>query len=157
MLVKGLIDEDFINYKLCSMFIMFPFCSFKCEKECGIKCCQNSSLATAPVIEVSYKELVGRYLNNSLSKAIVFGGLEPLDSWTDVVALIKTFRTHTNDPIIIYTGYREDEIKEKTEVLKGFSNIIIKFGRFVPNDESRFDDVLGVKLASKNQYAIKIS
>ena len=80
MLIKGLIDEDFINYKQCSMFIMFPFCSFKCEKDCGIKCCQNSPLAKAPVIDISYKDLVGRYLNNPISKSIVFGGLEPLDS-----------------------------------------------------------------------------
>ena len=36
MKLKGLIDEDFVNYKDPSLFLIFPFCTFKCEKECGI-------------------------------------------------------------------------------------------------------------------------
>ena len=80
MLIKGLIDEDFINYKLCNMFILFPHCTFKCEKECGIKCCQNSPLAKAPAIEIEIDKIVNRYLSNPISKSIVFGGLEPFDS-----------------------------------------------------------------------------
>ena len=44
MIVKGIIDEDFINYKKPSMVIEFPYCSFKCDKECGQPVCQNSSL-----------------------------------------------------------------------------------------------------------------
>jgi hypothetical protein len=43
------------------------------------------------------------------------------------------------------------------EQLKSFSNIIIKFGRFIPNQEPHYDEVLGVKLASDNQYARRIS
>ena len=38
-----------------------------------------------------------------------------------------------------------------------YSNIIIKFGRFIPNREPHFDEVLGVNLASNNQYAKRIS
>jgi hypothetical protein len=38
-----------------------------------------------------------------------------------------------------------------------FDNIIVKFGRFIPDDEKRFDEVLGVELASHNQYAEVIS
>ena len=33
MIIKQLIDEDFVNYKVPSMFIAFPRCTFKCEKE----------------------------------------------------------------------------------------------------------------------------
>ena len=74
-----------------------------------------------------------------------------------MLELIKAFRAKINDPIIIYTGYKEDELYEQIDGLKAFSNIIIKFGRFIPNDESRYDEVLGVQLASKNQYAKQIS
>ena len=47
MIIKELRDEDFTNYKLPSMVVGFPSCTFKCEKECpGCKgMCQNSSLA----------------------------------------------------------------------------------------------------------------
>ena len=36
-------------------------------------------------------------------------------------------------------------------------NIIIKFGRFVPMQQPHFDPILGVNLASDNQYAKQIS
>lgn len=158
MLVKNLLDEDFINYKKASMFIAFPYCSFKCEKECGIHCCQNSELARSRNIDISPHILTARYMSNPLTSSIVFGGLEPFDSFSDMFILIKHFRLHVpEDDIVIYTGYNEDEIADKVKALTKFKNIIIKYGRFIPNDEPRFDEVLGVKLASKNQYAKRIS
>ena len=42
MRLRGLADEDIINYKLTSMFIQCPFCDFKCDRECGRQVCQNS-------------------------------------------------------------------------------------------------------------------
>ena len=33
--------------------------------------------------------------------------------------------------------------------------IAIKYGRFIPNQETHFDSMLGVTLASPNQYAKK--
>jgi hypothetical protein len=41
--------------------------------------------------------------------------------------------------------------------LQKYPNIIVKFGRFIPDAESKFDEVLGITLASYNQFAIKIS
>jgi hypothetical protein len=41
--------------------------------------------------------------------------------------------------------------------LKQFPNIVVKFGRYVPKCEAHFDEVLGIKLASPNQYAERIS
>ena len=35
IILKGIIDEDFVNYRVPSMTLMFPKCSFKCEKEYG--------------------------------------------------------------------------------------------------------------------------
>jgi len=157
MLIKDLIDEDIVNYKKTSMFIAFPNCTFKCEKECGIKCCQNSELALQQNISVDITTIVDRYITNPLTQAIVLGGLEPLDSWEDVIQLIHEFRKYSEDDIVIYTGYKEEEIQEKVNYLKQCKNIIIKFGRFVPNKPHIFDPILGVNLASDNQYARKVS
>ena len=157
MIVKEIRDEDFTSYKEPSMVIGFPSCTFKCERECGQKMCQNSALATAPDIEINYDDIVNRYLKNQITKAILMAGLEPMDSWQEVSQLIVKFRKKTTDPIIIYTGYNKDEISYAIQYLKLFSNIIVKFGRFIPNQEKHYDDVLGVWLASDNQYAEVIS
>lgn len=158
MIVKNIIDEDFSNYKTCSMFIGFPTCTFKCEQECNCKgMCQNASLAAAPNINITVRGLIKRYLDNPLSSAIVCGGLEPLDSIDDLMDLIHEFRLFYDDPVIIYTGYYKEEIMHIIKKLQTYPNIIIKFGRFIPNQEKHYDEVLGVYLASQNQYAERIS
>lgn len=165
MIIKGLIEEDFVNYKKPSMYIAFPSCSFKCERECGKKMCQNSALATVPDIHANTYDIVNRYLTNPITKAIIMAGLEPFDSWEDLKALISRFREKTKDDIVIYTGYTYDELnwgnpfdsESKIQWLWKYPNIIIKFGRYKPNEESHYDSVLGVKLASSNQYAEVIS
>ena len=164
MLIKGLVDEDFVNYKKPSMYIAFPNCSFKCDKEAGCAICQNSQLANELSIEFNINQMVERYINNPITSAIVCGGLEPLDSWDDLLALIINLRYYTNDDIVIYTGYTEEELESTyinanliLETLSLYENIIIKFGRFIPNQKKHYDEVLGVELASPNQYARRIS
>lgn len=104
-----------------------------------------------------------RYLQNPISKSIVFGGLEPFDSVEDVVNFVYILRDVycCNDDIVIYTGYTEDEVKtifdEVLDFLVSSTNIIIKYGRFIPGQSSHLDDVLGVALQGENQYAVKIS
>lgn len=157
MKVKGIVFEDFLNYKKPSLFIIFPYCNFKCDKDCGLKVCQNSSLAKEKEIEYSIDKIVNNYIKNDITKAIVCGGLEPMDSFDDLKELVSALRVKTNDDIVIYTGYREEEIEDKTNDLKQFVNIIIKFGRYIPNDKEYYNDILGINLASRNQYAKKIS
>ena len=115
------------------------------------------SYTNSPNIEVSYEALVNRYISNPITSAIVCGGLEPFDSWPNLHSLVQKFRERTEDDIVIYTGYNREEIEDAISTLSSFKNIIIKFGRFIPNQESHFDEVLGVKLASPNQYAERIS
>lgn len=119
--------------------------------------CQNSDLVNYPTITIDYKAIVKRYINNHMSHAIVFGGLEPFDSYKDMIDLISEFRRQTQDDIVIYTGYKEEELYNELLYLSSFSNIIIKFGRFVPYQEKHYDEVLGVNLASANQYAVRLS
>lgn len=157
MLIKNIDECDFVNYKKISMFIIFPFCTFKCDKEFGVTLCQNWSLVKEPNLNISNEEIINRYMNNPITKSIVMGGLEPLESWDEVYSFIEDFRMVCDDDIVIYTGFNENEILDKIDKLKRFKNIIIKFGRYKPNQEKHYDDVLGVKLASDNQYAKKIS
>lgn len=158
MKIKGLIDEDFLQYKEPAMFIITCYCSFKCEKEFGCtRFCQNSSLAKSAIYSIDDQEIVDRFLSNPITKAVVFGGLEPFDQKEELYKLIESFRKHTECDIVIYTGYTESELVHEIYHLKQFSNIIVKFGRYVPTLKPCFDKTLNVELASNNQYAIKIS
>lgn len=158
MILKGLIDEDVVNYKKVCMTIEFPCCSFKCDKERGLPVCQNGTLVNSPNIEVPIDTIVNRYITNPITEAIVYQGLEPFDSWKDLFELTKQLRNKTLDDIVIYTGYTKCEIREYIKQLqKNFMNIIIKFGRYIPNQKSHYDQILGVDLASNNQYGEKIS
>ena len=154
MKLKGLIDYDISNYYIPSMFLIFPYCTFKCDKECGQQVCQNSALAREPIIETSPLEIIERYINNPLTHAIVCGGMEPFDSKDDLFSFVTLFRGFSKDTIVIYTGYTEEELKDEIPLLHQFDNIIIKFGRFIPNTPHIFDAILGVELASNNQHAV---
>ena len=154
MKIKGLISEDFVNYKKAAMTIMFPHCNgFKC----GAEYCQNSPLSKADDIEIDISDIVIKYLNNPITESVVMQGLEPFDSWNDLIEFIDHLRRSSNDDIVIYTGYNKEEITDRIPLLSKYKNIIIKYGRYIPNQEKHYDEVLGVYLASSNQYAERIS
>lgn len=155
--LKGIIDEDFVNYKVPSMTLMFPKCSFKCE--IGKAVCQNSKLALEPDITVDIDKLCQRYLNNKISRAIVCQGLEPMDSFDELLEFVKILRNFykCDDEIALFTGYFEHEISDEIALLSEYKNIIVKFGRYLPDQEPHYDEVLGIKLASDNQYGKRIS
>lgn len=160
MRVKDIQDENFQDYKKTSIFIATCFCNWKCCYDIGMtdaSMCQNSTTAKLPTMNIADEIIVNKYINNPITKAIVIGGLEPFEQYDELDNLIKAFRKETQDDIVIYTGFREDEIFEEVTNLKRFDNIIIKFGRYRPNDKSIYDEVLGITLASSNQYAKRIS
>lgn len=142
--------------------IAFPTCSFKCctDLNRSIMMCQNSPIAKLPSIDVSAQEIYERYAKNVITHSIVCAGLEPLDSFSDLFELLSEFRLRRGcfDTFVIYTGYTEEEAKPQIHCLMAyFSNIIMKFGRYVPYQSSHMDELLGVVLASPNQYAVQIS
>ena len=153
MKIKGLISEDSVNYKKPAMTIMFPYCTFKC----GTEYCQNSPLSKAEDIEMDVSDIVIRYLNNPITESLVMQGLEPFDSWDDLIEFVKQLRESTDDDIVIYTGYYKEEIADKLSLLSKYKNIVIKYGRYIPRQGKHYDEVLGVYLASSNQYAERIS
>lgn len=157
--IKEIRDEDFTSYKKPSMVIGFPSCTWKCERACGMRVCQNGALAQAPDRIIGIKTIVNRYINNPITSAIIMAGLEPFDSEEDLMFVITYLRVATQDDIVIYTGYTKEEIQDRKiyKYLLNAKNIIIKFGRFIPNQQPHYDEVLGIKLASDNQHAERIS
>ena len=159
MKIRGILDTDHVNYKKLSMTIIFPYCDFKCDRECGQQVCQNSPLINEPIIDIDYDKIVDRYMSNPLTEAIVFQGLEPFDSSEDACKLVKAFRARTDDDIVIYTGRTLEECDWQIRYFQksNFKNIIIKFGRYIPGQKPHKDKILNINLASDNQYAVKIS
>ena len=174
MIIKGIIDECFNDYKKPAMYIAFPYCSFKCDVLNGCEICQNSKLATEREYDIKKEKIIERYLNNPITSAIIFSGFEPFDSVLDVIAFITCLRYdyNCNDDVVIYTGYTEEELSTGSygkdgkhdlvlagfySYLRQFPNIIVKFGRFIMNDTPHYDEVLGVTLSSHNQYARRIN
>lgn len=161
MRVKYIETERYQDYKEPSMYICCIQCGGKCCKEAGIpiEVCINDSLRKSNIFEIDDSKTIEKYLSNPITASIIFGGLEPFEQFDEVFSFIEKLRNKYNckDTVVIYTGYYESEIQEYINKLKQFENIIVKFGRYVPNNKPHYDDVLGVDLASDNQYAVKIS
>lgn len=160
ILLKNIVLEDFVNYKKPSMFLISCFCDFKCCSESGFdkSVCQNEPIIQHPNKEISFEYLYKNFINNPITEAVVLGGLEPMKQFEDILDLVKYFREHGCDnDFVIYTGYYEEELQNEIEQLKQYPNIVFKFGRFKMGDAPHFDEVLGVKLASNNQYGRRIS
>lgn len=172
MHVLDIIDEDFVNFKIPSMTISMPYCDFKCDQDAGCIVCHNHNLADLPILNIHTSTIVARYINNPITKAITVQGLEPFyvnhpqakDSYTEVLNFIKVLRSTygVKDPVVIFTGYTEDECTEQGFLTpfttnEYLSNVIIKFGRYIPDQDPHLDPLLGIKLSSDNQYAKQIS
>lgn len=161
MRVKTIKTEWFQDYKKPSMFIGTISCGGKCCIENGLplSVCQNDGWRGSAPINIQDNLIADMYLKDHITQAIIFGGLEPMEQFDELMELIKALRADFNchDDIVIYTGYNRDEIEKQVVQLQKFDNIIVKFGRYIPKRTSRFDEVLGVTLASDNQYAERIS
>lgn len=148
-------DADFVNYKEPTFNILSGIsCTFKCGKQL----CQNSKLISCPTIRCNIDDLIRRYLSQNLSHTITFQGLEVLDNIKQLLWFIYYFRQKCNDTIIIWTGYTEEECSDFVYLIKKmkFENVIIKFGRYIPNQQPHYDEVLGINLASDNQKGVRI-
>lgn len=159
MNVKTIVDENFQDYKKPGMFIAFSRCSFKCEKDADVACCHNSPLAKSKDVSLPAQSIIERYINNPITSSVICGGLEPLDDFKSLKELLGILRIRfkNNDDFVIYTGYNKEEIEEKIKELKKYKNIIMKYGRFIPNQQKKYDEVLGICLSSGNQFGEKIS
>lgn len=159
MRLRGVVSEDFCNYKKPSMFLISAECDWKCCKEAGkdVSICQNAPLLSAPVTDIPNEQLVKMYLANDITQAIVVGGLEPMLQIDELDDLLTKLReSGCEDPFVVYTGYYPEEIPNELSRLRG-RGVIVKFGRFLPDRSGRFDELLGVPLVSENQYAVELA
>jgi len=169
MLLKQILDESFGDYRETAMLLVAPSCTWKCKN------CHNHLLSELETKFFPDEEILKRFFANPLTSTIIFGGLEPLDSMVEVKDFVeklyaKVFQEKLEKPtIIIYTGYELDEIEFDLkacglwDLLKGYRNAIIKYGRFDPVYEVKdnwallketWNEDLGVYLASPNQNTI---
>ena len=176
MKLINLIEEDFTNYKKPGMFLGFPFCSGKCNPKDALPICQNQQLHSAKLIDISAEEIITRYYNNPIPRCLIFGGLEPFDTFTAMIEVIdalhncssflpytvkKTnpdgYATVDDADIVVYTGYYPWEIETQLYKLAEhdpYENILIKFGRYLPGHKPHPDRNLGVYLVSDNQFSL---
>ena len=161
MTLKSIVYEDFVNYKEPVMYLGTAYCDGKCCKEANepFSMCQNNGWRETASVAIADEKIIERYLVNDITNGVCFSGLEPFMQFEEMFNLISKLRyEHScNDVVIIYTGYDREEIADKIKALQMFKNVIVKFGRYIPNAEKHFDEVLGIYLASPNQYAEKIS
>lgn len=160
MRVKALETERFQDYKLPSLFLASAYCDFKCcrEQHLDTGVCQNAPLAQAPTQDVPDTVIYEKFASNPITKAVVIGGMEPLLQMDEVESLLSLFREKgDHSPFVIYTGYYPEEVPEHLARLRRYGNVIAKFGRYIPDRPSRYDEVLGVTLSSDNQFGKIIS
>lgn len=155
----NIVEEDFLNYKYPSMFLISHKCDFKCctEQNLDKSICQNFDLMKNKTHLFSFESIYNHFINNNITKSIVIGGMEPFLQFEEIYELIRFFRFKgCYCDFVIYTGYNIEEIEPYMARLKPLKNIIIKFGRFIPNQTPHYDKVLGINLISDNQYAERI-
>ena len=160
MIAKLVKQDDFVQYKKTCVVVCFPNCTWKCCTEAGIptSVCQNQEMCGLKDIDITPEDVYNLYKESLFAESICCSGLEPMLQFDDVLSLLKYFREHDCDAdFVIYTGYYRHEIEDKVQELSKYKNVIVKFGRYVPNQEKHYDEVLGVWLASDNQYAERIS
>lgn len=155
----GVIDCDCINNKDITYTILSGYkCTFKCNKEANDTVCHNASLSNNEPIIIEIDKLINRYINQDIAHCITFQGLEPLDSLKELLWFIYKFRKVSDDKIFIWTGYTKKECKDLIALIKmmNWGNIVFKFGRYIPGHKPHYDEVLGVNLASDNQWGEEI-
>lgn len=156
--LKGIIWEDMVNYKKICTTLMFPKCNWKCDIENGVQLCQNKGLAATASQWHNIDTIMDKYKNNPIPEAIVLQGLEPLDSPIDCYTVAAALQCWgIKDDLIIYTGYYPYE-KDISQIIDSIASLtpghlIVKWGRYIPNQPSYYDPILGINLASSNQYA----
>ena len=154
------VSENYQDYKNPTFMIITSVCDFKCCREANVdeSMCQNSPLMTQIPRDIPTDNIIYLYKRSMpICQGILFGGLEPMMQLNQLYHFCKQFRdSGIEDDIVIYTGYYPEELNPHDMLLLiSLKNVIIKFGRYIPNSTPRYDEVLGITLSSDNQYAVK--
>lgn len=142
------VRETITDYRKSTLYLCGYICTLGCKD------CFHNELKKNHPTTLSIEKLFTDYISTTSCDAILFSGLNWLEQIEELFVLIHYIRSnHINKDIVIYTGYDKHEISDKIAMLSKFDNIIIKYGRFDATLPPRYDDVLGITLASSNQWA----
>lgn len=153
----GVLDyaEVFQDYKDSAILFSAIDCDWKCCREYGQSICQNQKMHGQREVILPFSRVL-ETICNSYTDAVIFGGLEPMLQADELVQCIEYLRQQgMSRPIIIYTGYYPHEINTDTLIRLANCHVIMKFGRYDPSYEPKFDDILGITLASGNQFSVQ--
>ena len=149
--------DDITDYLKTSLLLVTP----KCSGKCGEKCQNYFLIKNATTKQYAVSSIVNLYNNLTTHNAVVFAGLEPFDTFNDTQILVDAFLQNDKPiDIVIYTGYYQQSITDKVNVLlqkliktkSTNKTIIIKFGPYIAENRSYYSNILGIKLATDNQY-----
>ena len=147
--------EVFQDYKRSAVMFSAISCDWKCCKEAGRDVCQNMKLTKGEIVVLSFDRAL-KMVKDSITDAVLFAGLEPLLQADELVQFIEYLRQKgISKPIVIYTGYYPEEINQETLLRLAKCQVVMKFGRYIPDRPSRFDEILGITLASDNQFGVE--
>jgi hypothetical protein len=152
----------FNDYKKVGLYVPTSCCTFKCvteAKEKGIEFieCQNHALLGCNKINMSAKDIYNMVQEDVFVEAVILSGLDPLDSFEETIEFIDEFRKLSDMEIVIFTGYKEEEISNKMSLLSKYNGITMKVGRYDPTIPPRYDPIGEVTLATGNQYFINLT
>ncbi len=114
-------EQSYIYGTGCRFVIWTQGCSIRC-KDCWNK--EVWSFKTKN--KISTKKLFGKIINEKIYiEGITILGGEPFDQYEKLFILVKQIR-QTDLSIILYTGYSENELKDKNKIeILDFIDIII--------------------------------
>lgn len=123
-----------------------------CHRNCPG--CFNQHLKNTGYNTSTPEAIVDFICDNPLHTWCILGGLEWSEDPLGMVAIAQE-AMRRGLKVIIYTGCREDEFMQRVDqaLLKG---CYIKFGEFDENLRTESKEELGVKIASSNQYIVRL-
>lgn len=125
-------------------------CTWKCKNCCNIHYKDYKDFYKRTIWEI-----INDYDRNKLVSTLILSGLEPFDNFDIMLSLIHWFRVFFEDDIVIYSGYELKEIEEYIKPLSSY-NVLVKYGRYMPNKNHIYNEDLELYLSSDNQRTIHI-
>ena len=152
MRYSGITYPDVNNGEGCRVTLFVSGCTHHC-KGCHNKETWNFNYGN--IFTEDIKKKLFDIISKSYIKGLTLSGGDPLDSYDEVLDLVKEFRSYFGETkdIWLYTGYKVEELLDlnKEEILD-YIDVIVD-GEY---DETQRDVSLAFR-GSKNQRIIKIN
>ena len=124
-----------------SLYLIASSCKWKC------KICPNAHYSRFETVDIPNTDILQKFKSDDNLKAIVIGGLEPMDQMNDLRGFIfdarKFFEPGDRPKIVIYTGYEMDELNKMhysglASELMQYGNAMVIAGRNIWKTKKKF-------------------